>query len=127
MDYIKYDDALEAVWRILNGMGISQKNNERLAEEVDAVLGEYPVESFEPVIKCRDCKHWKTPLAFTATGKCEQSGTITDCIHLSGVTNGGTFFRCDRYDKWQDESQRVYMPIEGFCSYGQKGEKTNDS
>ena len=45
-----------------------------------------------------------------------------DCIHLSGVTNGGTFFRCDRYDRWQDESNRVYMPLDGFCSYGQKKE-----
>ncbi len=43
-----------------------------------------------------------------------------DCIHLSGVTNGGTFFRCDRYDRWQDESNRVYMPLDGFCSYGQE-------
>ena len=47
-----------------------------------------------------------------------------DCIHLSGVTNGGTFFRCDRYDRWQDESNRVYMPLDGFCSYGQKKEET---
>lgn len=81
MDYIKLDDAREAVWRILNGMGISQKKNERLAEEVDAVLGDYPVESFEPVIKCRDCKHWKTPLAFTTTGRCahpDHKGQITN-------------------------------------------------
>ena len=47
-----------------------------------------------------------------------------DCIHLSGVTNGGTFFRCDRYDRWQDESNRVYMPLDGFCSYGQKKGET---
>lgn len=49
-----------------------------------------------------------------------------DCIHLSGITNGGTFFRCDRYDKWQDENNRVYMPLNGFCSYGQRKEKEND-
>lgn len=46
-----------------------------------------------------------------------------DCIHLSGITNNGTFFRCDRYDKWQDESNRVYMPLNGFCCYGQLEEK----
>lgn len=49
-----------------------------------------------------------------------------DCIHLSGVTNGGTFFRCDRYDKWQDESNRVYMPLDGYCSYGQMEGKDAD-
>lgn len=43
MGYIKYEDAREAIWRILNGMGISQKNNDRLVEEVDAVLDEYTV------------------------------------------------------------------------------------
>lgn len=78
MDYIKYDDALEAVWRILNGMGISQKHNERLVEEVDAVLSEYPVESFEPVIKCRDCQYWQAPIAYTSTGRCKLHDRITN-------------------------------------------------
>lgn len=78
MDYIKYDDALEAVWRILNGMGYSLRHNERLAEEVDAVLGDYPIESFEPVTKCRDCKHWQAPIAYTTTGKCKLHDRITN-------------------------------------------------
>lgn len=49
-----------------------------------------------------------------------------DCIHRSGITTDGTFFRCDRYDKWQDESNRVYMPLDGFCSYGQMEGKDAD-
>ena len=40
--YIKLDDAREAIWRILNGMGISQKHNDSLVEEVEATLDEYP-------------------------------------------------------------------------------------
>lgn len=87
MDYIKLDDALEAVWRIINGMGISQKNNERLAEEVDAVLGEYPVESFEPVIRCRDCQFWQTGIAYSAVGRCkhpDHNGQITNKNYFCG-------------------------------------------
>jgi len=56
MGYIKHEDALEAIWRILNEMGISQKNNDRLVEEVDAVLDEYTVTDARPVVLCRDCK-----------------------------------------------------------------------
>ena len=46
-EYIKLEDAREAVWRILNDMGISQKHNWSLVEEVDAVLDEYPVLDIE--------------------------------------------------------------------------------
>lgn len=56
-DFIKRTDATEAVWRILNGMGYSQKHNDRLVEEVDAVLDEYPAADVRPVVMCRDCKH----------------------------------------------------------------------
>jgi len=42
-DYISLDDAREAMWRVLNGMGYLQEMNERLVEEVDAVLDDYPV------------------------------------------------------------------------------------
>lgn len=54
--YIKREDATEAVWRILNDMGISQKHNDRLVEEVDAVLDEYPAADVRPVVLCRDCE-----------------------------------------------------------------------
>ena len=37
-DYITKDDAREAVWEILNGMGYSQECNEELVEEVEAVI-----------------------------------------------------------------------------------------
>ena len=57
-DYIKRTDATEAVWRILNGMGYSQKHNDKLVEEVDAVLEEYPAADVRPVITCGECKHW---------------------------------------------------------------------
>lgn len=50
-DYIKRTDAAEAVWRILNGMGYSQKHNGRLVEEVDAVLDECPAADVRPVVK----------------------------------------------------------------------------
>jgi hypothetical protein len=45
-----------------------------------------------------------------------------DCIHLNKAeSNGNGFYRCDRYDAWQDADSRVHMPIDGFCSYGDKG------
>jgi hypothetical protein len=54
---IKREDAVEAVWRILNGMGISQKHNERLAEEVDAVLDDYQTEDVVIGRDFRDCRN----------------------------------------------------------------------
>lgn len=54
---IKKEDAAEAVWRIINGMGISQKHNERLAEEVDAVLDEYQTEDVFIGRDFRDCRN----------------------------------------------------------------------
>lgn len=45
-----------------------------------------------------------------------------DCIHLNReVTNMNGFYRCDRYDAWQDVGDRVHMPLDGFCSYGDRG------
>lgn len=55
-DYIKREDAVEAVWRILNSMGYSQKHNDRLVEEVDAVLGEYDAD-VAPGRDFRDCRN----------------------------------------------------------------------
>ena len=55
-DYIKRADAAEAVWRILNGMGYSQKCNDSLAEEVDAVLGEYDTDAVQGR-DFRDCRN----------------------------------------------------------------------
>ena len=54
---IKKEDAVEAVWRILNGMGISQKHNDRLVEEVDAVLDEYQTEDVVIGRDFRDCRN----------------------------------------------------------------------
>lgn len=56
-DYIKRADAAEAVWRILNGMGYSQKHNDRLVEEVDAVLDDYPAADVVPARDFRDCRN----------------------------------------------------------------------
>lgn len=55
-EYIKRRDAAEAVWRILNGMGYSQKHNDKLVEEVDAVLGEYDADVV-PWRDFRDCRN----------------------------------------------------------------------
>lgn len=55
-DYIKRADAAEAVWRILNGIGYSQKHNDKLVEEVDAVLGEYDVDAVQGR-DFRDCRN----------------------------------------------------------------------
>ena len=55
-DYIKREDATEAVWCILNGMGYSQKHNDRLVEEVDAVLDEYSADAVSGR-DFRDCRN----------------------------------------------------------------------
>ena len=56
-EYIEREAALEAVWQILNGMGYSEKHNDRLVEEVDAILDNIPAADVRPVVLCRDCKH----------------------------------------------------------------------
>lgn len=48
-DCVKREDVVTAVWEILNGLGYSQKHNERLVEEVDAVVSEIPAADVRPV------------------------------------------------------------------------------
>lgn len=50
---ITMDDAREVIWRILNNMGISQKHNWSLVEEVEAMLDEYPAVD----VDMRLCSH----------------------------------------------------------------------
>ena len=54
-DFISRDDAKIAAWTILEGMGVSAKHNERLVEEVDAVVDDIPAADVRPVVLCRDC------------------------------------------------------------------------
>lgn len=45
-----------------------------------------------------------------------------DCIHLNRkASNMNGFYRCDRYDAWRGEDDRVHMPLDGFCIYGDRG------
>lgn len=32
----------------------------------------------DPIVKCCDCKHWKTPIAYVTTGKCKLHDRITN-------------------------------------------------
>ena len=101
MAYIDKEKALNLDFRInVNLFESRRKTAERAVQAYAEAISKLPAADVRPVVLCRDC------------------------IHLSGVTNGGTFFRCDRYDRWQDESNRVYMPLDGFCSYGQEKEET---
>ena len=98
VEYITRQAAIEAVVRAKlpdkTQEGIPIANGKRSVTDCVRRIKAIPAVDVVPVVRCRDC------------------------IHLSGITNGGTFFRCDRYDQWQDESNRVYMPLDGFCSYG---------
>ena len=40
-DFISIENAREAMWNVLNGLGYSQKHNDRLVEEVEAALDDY--------------------------------------------------------------------------------------
>lgn len=50
-DFISRDDAKMAAWTILEGMGVSAKHNERLVEEVDAVVDDIPAADVRPVAR----------------------------------------------------------------------------
>lgn len=69
-DSISREAAREAVWQILNGMGYSEKHNDRLVEEVDAILGDIPAADVRPVVTCSDCKWW-TKQESSLQGRCE--------------------------------------------------------
>ena len=56
-DFISRDDAKIAAWTILEGMGISAKHNERLVEEVDAVVDDIPAADVVPARDFRDCRN----------------------------------------------------------------------
>ena len=63
----------------------------------DAISKNAPTVDAVPVCRCAECKHYNK----------EQK-------NMSG------YCRCDRHHKWQDEGDRVYMPPDGFCSYGER-------
>lgn len=50
-DYIPRQAAREAVWQILNGMGYSEKHNNRLVEEIDAVFDDISAADVRPVAR----------------------------------------------------------------------------
>ena len=56
-EYIKRSDAIEAIWSILGGMGYNLKHNDRLREEVDAVIEDYTAADVWEVVHCADCAH----------------------------------------------------------------------
>lgn len=74
--YIARYAATEAVWDILNGLGYSQKHNDRLVEEVEAVLDGYSVVDTQPVyvdkeyvLKCMEDSHKNAGLSTEAKAK----------------------------------------------------------
>lgn len=58
-DYINREAVTEAVWEILNGLGYSQKHNDRLVEEVDAVIDDIPAADVRPVVTCGECIYFR--------------------------------------------------------------------
>lgn len=74
--YIARYAATEAVWEILNNLGYSQKHNDRLVEEVEAVLDGYSVVDTQPVyvdkeyvLKCMEDSHKNAGLSTEAKAK----------------------------------------------------------
>lgn len=43
-----------------------------------------------------------------------------ECFYLSDYTNIEGLRRCDKWASWQEKGNRVCMPEDGFCSYGQR-------
>ena len=68
-DYIKRDAAREAMWQILNGMGYSEKHNDRLVEEVDAILDAIPAADVRPVVRGHKVTHNRPIAGYWASGK----------------------------------------------------------
>ena len=88
---IKKEDAVEAVWRILNGMGYSQKHNDRLVEEVDAVLDEYPAADVRPVVRGKWVKPTRVPDSML--DECSVCGFDTGAYTFNFYPNCGADMR----------------------------------
>lgn len=56
-EFMARDDVIEATWRILGGMGYNLKNNDRLREEVDSVIEDYPTVDVVSAADFRDCRN----------------------------------------------------------------------
>ena len=95
-DFISRDDAKIAAWTILEGMGVSAKHNERLAEEVDAVVDDIPAADVRPVVTCGECEFWNR-----------------ERISCEGLA------RCNT-----GESGIRYRNRDDFCSRGKKREES---
>ena len=70
-DYISREAAREAVWQILNGMGYSEKHNDRLVEEVDAVFDEIPAADVRPVKRGEWIDHQEGRWVYAKCSECE--------------------------------------------------------
>ena len=68
-DSISREAAREAVWQILNGMGYSEKHNDRLVEEVDAILDAIPAADVRPVVRGHKVTHNRPIAGYWASGK----------------------------------------------------------
>lgn len=80
-EYIKRTDAESAVWEILNGLGYSEKHNDRLVEEVDAVFYEIVAADVRPVVRARWSEYEDELFGETIKAYC-----CSNCHHLISRT-----------------------------------------
>jgi hypothetical protein len=70
-EYIERYAAKEAVWQILNGMGYSEKHNDRLVEEVDAVFDEIPAADVREAVSGKWIDHQQGRWIYAKCSECE--------------------------------------------------------
>lgn len=81
-EYIKRDDALQAVWKRIQQIGDSTNP---FVLSIRQVVREVPAADVAPVIRCRDCKH----AMMTYSGECKyckmwmQDG-VDEALYLDG-------------------------------------------
>lgn len=94
-DYIKREDAQKITAEWLSGYINDDERN--VIEHIDVDLGELPPADVAEVVRCKDCKHYKTNIP---------------CV-------GGHYNGCI---EWLNEGCAAEVNEDDFCSYGEKHE-----
>lgn len=85
----------------------SDYDNDTINHFIDLV-DEQPEVDAEPVVRCKDCMHWKQEESHTGN-------------------NGASFCKCGWFSSYQNVNGGIYTSKDDFCSYSTKIERRQNN
>lgn len=70
-EYIRRQDAVDAVHEEFDGCTVWDESGERTADEVESIIDRVPSVDVAPVVRCKDCKFYTSMRTDIKTGICD--------------------------------------------------------